>query len=107
LAELQCYEEKDVLAALPICKPRDWLLMAQVPYLLSSEVEADNNVLHYATITMESRSSWEIIRYAARAMKVDLEEFAKTVARNSRDLGNQRTPYLILDPKKTAISIVL
>jgi hypothetical protein len=107
LEELECYGEDDILAALPLRQPRDWLLMAQVPYLLSFEVAADSTILHYATTTAESPSSLDVIRNAAKVMKNELEEFAKVVVQNSGDLDNQRTPYLVLDPRKTAISILI
>jgi hypothetical protein len=107
LAELEIFGEDDMLSALPISKPKDWLLMAQVPYLLSFEVSGDSNILHYAMATASSRSTPPIIRNAARVLKDDLEAFADTVARYSRELDDQQTPYFVLDPSKTAVSILI
>ena len=107
LAELQDFEEWDIMLALPIHKPRDWLIMAQVPYLLSFEVPDDSNILHYAKTISDSSSTPEIIRDAAMVLKDDLEEFVGTVAMYSRELDDQQTPYFVLDPSKTAISILI
>ncbi|KAJ7780606.1 lipoxygenase [Mycena maculata] len=107
LAELQNLTEKDVLSALPIHKPRDWLLMAQVPFLLSSEVSEGNTIFHYATTTSQSSSTPEVIRRAAGVLKDDLEAFARTVSKYSQELDDEQTPYLVLDPSRSAISILI
>ncbi|KAJ4480280.1 lipoxygenase [Lentinula aciculospora] len=107
LLDLRSFTEEDVLAALPLKQPRDWLLMAQVPYLLSFEVPEDSTILHYAETTSSSRSTLDIIRTAAGALKADLETFIHTVEQYSDDLDDQQTPYLVLDPSKTAISILM
>ncbi|KIM43891.1 hypothetical protein M413DRAFT_370843 [Hebeloma cylindrosporum] len=107
LAQLQDFGEEDMLMALPIHEPRDWLLMAQVPYLLSFEVPDDTNILHYATTISDSSSTPSIIRDAALVLKEDLEAFIGTVAQYSQELDDQQTPYLVLDPSKTAVSILI
>jgi hypothetical protein len=107
LAELKDFKEWNILLALPVHKPRDWLFMAQVPYLLSFEVPDDSNILHYATAISDSNSTPEIIRDAAMVLKDDLEEFVGTVAMYSQELDDQQTPYFVLDPSKTAISILI
>ncbi|KAJ4480259.1 lipoxygenase [Lentinula aciculospora] len=107
LLDLRSFTEDDVLAALPLKQPRDWLLMAQVPYLLSFEVPEDSTILHYAETASNSKSTPDIIRTAARALKADLETFIHTVEQNSRELDDQQTPYLVLDPSQTAISILI
>ncbi|KIK57231.1 hypothetical protein GYMLUDRAFT_229519 [Collybiopsis luxurians FD-317 M1] len=107
LAELQGYREKDILDALPSHRSRDWLLMAQVPYLLSMEVAEDSTILHYAATTINSNSTPRVIREAAEAFKYDLQVFAQTVSQYSEELDDQQTPYLVLDPYRTAISILI
>ena len=107
LTELQAYGEQDVLLALPVRRQRDWLIMAQVPYLLSFEMLDDQTILHYATTTCNASSTPEIIRDAAKILKEDLEAFQYTVSRYSQELDDQKTPYLVLDPSKTAISILI
>jgi hypothetical protein len=107
LAELLDIDEIDLLEALPVEEQRDWLLMAQVPYLLSFEAPDDGNILHYATTISESSSTPEIIRVAAMLLKEDLKKFVGTVAMYSQELDDQHTPYFVLDPSKTAISILI
>ncbi|KAF8907867.1 lipoxygenase [Gymnopilus junonius] len=111
LEELNYLGEVDLLLALPIHQPRDWLFMAQVPYLLSFEVPDDNTILHYATTTSDVKAGEygvpEVIRRAAKKLKEDLEDFIDVVENNSRQLDDQKTPYVVLDPSKTAISILI
>lgn len=107
LLELRSYGEQDMIWALPVKQTRDWLLMAQVPYLLSFEVPEDSTLLHYAATITSERSAPKLIRDAARLLKSDLEAFIYTVAHNSDRLDDQQTPYLVLDPSKTAISILI
>ncbi|KIK54179.1 hypothetical protein GYMLUDRAFT_77222 [Collybiopsis luxurians FD-317 M1] len=107
LAELEGYGEKDILDALPSHRSRDWLLMAQVPYLLSMEVAEDSTILHYASTTINSSSTPRVIREAAEAFKNDLQVFAQTVLQYSEELDDQQTPYLVLDPYRIAISILI
>ncbi|KAE9408491.1 Lipoxygenase [Gymnopus androsaceus JB14] len=98
LAELQGFKEVDILAVLPSPHSRDWLLMAQVPYLLSMEVAADNTILHYAATTIKSSSTPTDIRNAAMIFKNDLQEFAH---------HRFRSTYLVMDPYRTAVSILI
>ena len=107
LGQLEAYEEKDILLALPIHRPSDWLLMAHVPYLLSFEVPDDGTILYYAATTSDSGSTLLIIRTAARVLRDDLVDFIYTVSEHSEELDDQQTPYLVLDPSKTAISILI
>ncbi|KAJ3828144.1 lipoxygenase [Lentinula raphanica] len=107
LSELCAYDEQDLLSALPLKKPRDWLLMAQVPYLLSFEVPEESTILHYAETTSSSQATPEIIRAAAGVLETDLRAFIDVVQKNSNELDDQQTPYLVLDPSRTAISILI
>ncbi|PPQ96160.1 hypothetical protein CVT26_004795 [Gymnopilus dilepis] len=111
LDELNEFEEVDLLLALPLHQPKDWLLMAQVPYLLSFEVPDESTILSYAMATSDHRARQrgvpEIIKNAAQKLKDDLESFIPVVEENSRQLDDQKTPYLVLDPSKTAISILI
>ncbi|KAK2466546.1 hypothetical protein APHAL10511_001408 [Amanita phalloides] len=107
LEQLQSLREDDILLALPVRKSRDWLIMAQVPYLLSFEVPDEGTILHYATTTADSPSAPEVIRNAAKSLRDDLNGFINTVAQHSKELDDQSTPYLVMDPSKTAISILI
>ncbi|KAJ3873810.1 lipoxygenase [Lentinula edodes] len=107
LSELCSFTEEDLLSALPLKRPRDWLLMAQVPYLLSFEVPEESTILHYAETTSSSRATPTVIRSAAQVLASDLRAFIDTVIQNSNELDDQQTPYLVLDPSRTAISILI
>jgi len=108
LEELEAFGESDILSALPIDRPRDWLVMAQVPYLLSFEVSDDSTIFHYAETTSSSFSARDCIRKAASVLRDDLEEFSRnTVSELNMDLDDQETPYYVLDPKRTAVSILI
>ena len=107
LKELQKFGENDVLSALPLRRLRDWWIMAHVPYLLSFETAEDNTLMHYATTTSNSTSAPQPICRAARTLKADLDAFCLDVARYSLELDDQRTPYEVLHPWKTAISILM
>lgn len=106
LAQLQKVVEEDIISALPLHRPKEWLLMAQVPYLLSFEVPGDSNLLQYAIDASKSGPTPDI-RHAAGVLKKDLDAFVNTVAQYSRELDDQKTPYLVLDPSNTAVSILI
>ncbi|KAL0065530.1 hypothetical protein AAF712_007441 [Marasmius tenuissimus] len=108
LSELNRIGEKDLLAALPLHRPKDWLLMSQVPYLLSFEVAEDSTILHYAQTASTSSSTIGVIRRAARGLRDDLENFIPTCRQFNEDLDDgEKTPYDVLNPTKTAISILI
>ena len=48
-----------------------------------------------------------VIRKAGEQLKADLDEFIGVVLRLSEELDDQKTPYLVLDPRVTASSIVI
>jgi hypothetical protein len=70
-------------------------------------MQDETTILHYATATSDSSSTPEVIRKAAGTLKDDLNTFSVTVSRYSRELDDQQTPYLVLDPAKTPISILI
>ncbi|KAF5367613.1 hypothetical protein D9757_010650 [Collybiopsis confluens] len=106
LAELRNYGEDKLFSSLPDHRSREWLLMAQVPYLLSMEVAENGTILHYAATAVKSGAT-PAIRSAARVFKDDLELFAVTVSEYSDDLDDQQTPYHVLNPNRTAMSILI
>ena len=107
LEELQKITEADVIAALPVDKPHEWLLQAQVPYLLSVQVAEDSTILQYAAEVGGRHFGNPVIRKAGEQLKSDLDEFIGVVLRLSEELDDQKTPYLVLDPRVTASSILI
>ncbi len=81
--------------------------MAHVPYLLSFEMPEDSTILHYATTASDSTFSPPAIRKAAGTLRSDLDAFSVDVYRYSLELDDQQTPYEVLDPARTAISILI
>ncbi|KAF8867753.1 lipoxygenase, partial [Gymnopilus junonius] len=78
-----------------------------VPYLLSFEVAEENTIMHYAKAAPNQLSTPGPIRDAAKVLEDDLEDFVYTVSAHSMELDDQQTPYLVLDPVRTAISILI
>ena len=107
LTALQKFKEGDILSALPIRRPREWWIMAHVPYLLSFEMPEDSTILHYDTTASDSTFSPPAIRKAAGTLRSDLDAFSVDVYRYSLELDDQQTPYEVLDPARTAISILI
>jgi sulfur relay (sulfurtransferase) DsrC/TusE family protein len=112
LAELKGYKESHLVMALPINRQRQWLLAAQVPWLLSFKVEADRSLLNYAA------SQWNVYKYkkseneqkvknASQALWADLQELQKTFFYNSTTQDKGSIPYMVLDPGLTAVSILI
>ncbi|KAK3297158.1 lipoxygenase [Chaetomium fimeti] len=112
LDQLRAYRERDLVAALPINRQRQWLLAAQVPWLLSFKVEPDRSLLNYAA------SQWHVYRYkrdekdmrvkeASAKLYADLKGLQKVFYRNSVAMDRGSIPYMVLDPGLTAVSILI
>jgi len=99
--------EKELLAALPITKEREWLMMGQVPYLLSFTPSHERSLFQYATDTSKSTTVPVPIHDAASDLAADLGNFSKRVEEISAAMDDQKTPYLVMDPKASASSIIL
>jgi hypothetical protein len=112
LDQLRGYKEQDLVAALPINRQRQWLLAAQVPWLLSFKVEPDRSLLNYAA------SQWRVYKYkkdekdvrvkeASERLYGDLQGLQKQFFRNSAAMDKGSIPYMVLDPGLTAVSILI
>ncbi|KAL0933751.1 lipoxygenase 1 [Colletotrichum truncatum] len=111
LEELLGYTEADMTRALPIGRQREWLLAAQVPWLLSFKVASDSSLIHFAhsqwrthcRLDRESRKIQKISEafyYGLRDLEV---EFLVT----SRSMDKGSIPYTVMDPVNTAVSILI
>ncbi|KAF8153345.1 lipoxygenase [Crassisporium funariophilum] len=105
LQDLQQINESDVLAALPLQVWRDWLMMAQVPYLLSAEVTGDQNIIEYAKTAAASKNP--LIASAGKDLEIDIGNLTNTFKENSDAMDDQITKYMVLDPKDLAAAIVI
>ncbi|KAK1756967.1 putative lipoxygenase [Echria macrotheca] len=112
LDELRGFKEANLVAALPINRQRQWLLAAQVPWLLSFKVEDDRSLLNFAA------SQWAVyktktgagdqkIRDASQTLYGDLQGLQKTFYYNSAGMEKGSIPYMVLDPGLTAVSILI
>jgi hypothetical protein len=121
IKELDAYQEKDLIAALPIDHPQEWLLAAHIPYLLNSPVAAGQDLptyavsLYHLTGPKEAGGSNELaLQAAARRLVEDLEKFVNptlktgTFAEIAAKVDDKRMPpYQVLYPDATAVSILI
>lgn len=112
LSQLLSYTEKTLIRALPINRQREWLLSAQLPWLLSFRVADENNLLNYAI------SLWGLYRQKKKVDEKRIGTIAKVFYDELRELiavfldhSNQMTdkciPYTVMDPNTTAVSILI
>jgi hypothetical protein len=98
-----------VLKALPLHKPRDWLLATQLPHILTYRVTEEQNLMTYAVSLTKVASQvgeWEVAKAAAQLYEY-LVGCGQTFERHSRALDDQTKPYDVLDPEGTAVSILM
>ncbi|KAG8677987.1 hypothetical protein FRC09_020220 [Ceratobasidium sp. 395] len=105
LSDLQKYEEQDLLDALPFKQTTDWLIGAQLPYLLSFEVIGQSSLLAYAKNHLDNNI--KEIADSARLFKEELERLQKVFKTHSKELDDQDTRYMVMDPSITAVSILI
>lgn len=109
---LQAYTERDLIKALPIGHQRDWLLAAQVPWLLSFRVANDNNLITYAAsiwnVYRKKRGEKEVLvaKYASEFYS-ELKRLIGEFDRHSREMDEGSIPYIVMDPGCTAVSILI
>lgn len=112
LADLLSYTERELVLALPINQQREWLLAAQIPWLLSFRVADDHNLINYAI------SVWRLYKEKKEADEQKIKAIAEEFYYNLRDLigafvdhSKQMTegtiPYMVMDPNSTAVSILI
>jgi len=121
LKDLQAITEKDLTAALPIGPAegrwKDWLLAAQLPELLSFQVEEKYNLLTYAHTLYKfncKRTSEENEAFGADTlMEAGAELYGRLIAlqaifdANSAFQAPGSVEYKVMSPQTTAVSILL
>jgi hypothetical protein len=108
LSALQAYGEADLIRALPVQKggqADNWLLMAQVPYLLSPAVEEAVSLTTYARQAAADKDA--IVAGAGKMLLADLKELEKTFKGIATELDDQTKEYDVLYPGRTAKAIVI
>ncbi|MCJ1309271.1 hypothetical protein MMC25_002930 [Agyrium rufum] len=113
LANLANYTEADFIDALPMNHPRQWLLSAHLPYLLSFKPGDRESLISYAY------SKWRLYyaktepgdqktMQAAEKFFYALQSSAQEFKDISQDLDDADViPYEVLDPTWNAVSIVI
>ncbi|KAI9658410.1 MAG: hypothetical protein M1821_002543 [Bathelium mastoideum] len=112
LAELQKYKEHDLVKALPIGRARQWLLAAQVPWLLSFRVAENRSLVDYANTV------WNVYKKKKGEKEVKIRAYAEELFENlsrcndlfqsiSRGMTEGTIPYEVMDTGATAVSILI
>ncbi len=112
LEQLKGYSEADLVTSLPINRQRQWLLAAQVPWLLSFKVESERSLLNYAA------SQWRVYKYkkgeaegqvreASERLYAELRGLQRVFWGNSTAMDAGSVPYMVMDPGLTAVSILI
>ena len=112
LAELLKYTEQDVLRSLPVGHQREWLLAAQIPWLLSFKTADEHSLLKYSerlyNLVRKSEEATDLKTKAiAQVFYSDLRELKKTFLENSAAMTRNTVPYVVMDPASTAVSILI
>ncbi|CAE6532345.1 unnamed protein product [Rhizoctonia solani] len=107
LGELREYTEQHLIDALPFKNTKDWLIGAQLPYLLSFEVIGESSLLSYAIHQSSDPKADPAIRTAAQQFEQQLRTLQGVFTQHSNALDDQRTPYTVMDPAVTAVSILI
>lgn len=112
-AQLDSYKEKDLVDALPMNHPREWLLASHIPYLLSFKPGDKESLIIYAA------SKWNVykaktgeddkkIKKAAALFYKALQESDKEFKQYGRDVWDSDTiKYDVLSPSWNAVSILI
>ncbi|KAH6901129.1 lipoxygenase [Coprinopsis sp. MPI-PUGE-AT-0042] len=107
IAQLEGFTEQHIIASLPMSglDTAEWMLMTQVPYLLSAEVDPENNIEEYAESTKESPNPF--IAKAGHKFARNIKALKVLFDRYNEEMDDQVTPYHVLDPKVMAQSILI
>ena len=111
LAELENYTEAGLVAALPVKHPRGWFMMPNIMYLLSSDLEEEQTLMNYALslqrVADTDAARDDPISAAAGQLVTYLMELKDLFLKHNEEMDDQTLPYLVLDPARTAISILI
>lgn len=106
LDALKNYGEDELMAALPLQRPREWLLASHVPWLLSYQVESKYTLIAYAK-SQSIMGDTAAIRLGATALTNDLAVFPAIINDINSHVTDNTFPYEVLMPEVTAVSILI
>lgn len=112
LNELLKYTESDLIKALPLHRPREWLLSSHLPHLLSFRVAEDQNLVNFAAslwnVYKEKTGEKDLpVKAAAGELYASLVKIKVTFQNTSDGMDPGTIPYTVMDPNATAVSILL
>lgn len=109
LGDLLKYKESDLMKALPIDRPREWLMASHLPNLLSMRVAEDQNLMNYAAslANLAAQKGDTAVASAATKLYGQLVQLVEVFNQNSKDMDDQTTPYDVMNPDYTAVSILI
>ena len=113
LESLLAFTELDLIKSLPIKHQRDYLLAAQIPWLLSFRVANENNLISYAASLWNvykkktSTSEENKIKTIASIFYDTLRFLIKKFEEHSNQMDHGSIPYIVMDPNCTAVSILI
>ncbi|KAK4163830.1 putative lipoxygenase [Cladorrhinum sp. PSN259] len=112
LDELKEYKEAEFVKALLIGRQRQWLLAAQIPWLLSFKVGSDRSLITFAQSQWWSRKYAETepektVRDISETFHSDLRDLEVQFAETSNAMSEGSIPYMVMDPDNTAVSILI
>lgn len=112
LSELMQYNEREMMAALPIRDQRIWLMSSQMAHMLSHPPAEEHTIVVYAqNLEREARvkkgPKWQQVEKAARGFHDDLMGLGADFDMHGQMMDDQVLPYRVLDPMELAVSILI
>lgn len=112
LDQLKGYKEADLVKALPIGRQRQWLLAAQIPWLLSYKVSTERSLISFAQSQWWSRkyaqtTKEKAVRDISERFHDDLRALDVEFTQTSNNMSEGSIPYMVMDPDNTAVSILI
>ncbi|TDZ62083.1 putative linoleate 9S-lipoxygenase 3 [Colletotrichum trifolii] len=108
LDELLGYTEADFVKSLPIGRQREWLLAAQVPWLLSFKVASDRSLIAFAQSQWRATPRWEKkVKAVSEQFYDELRELEVEFVVTSMTMDKGSIPYMVMDPSNCAVSILI
>lgn len=109
LQSLLTFKEPQLIEALPVDRVREWLLASHLPYLLSSRVAGEQNLVNYALsiASLAIGDNNAPVVQAAAQFYGQLIELITVFQKNSEAMDDQTVPYDVMNPEATAISILI
>lgn len=110
--ELLSYTEADLVAALPMNHPHEWLLASHVPYLLSFKPGDKESLIIYAAskyhvYKYKPGDKNAAIAYAAARFYQELAESEGEFQRYGEETDDGTVVYNVLSPSWNAVSILI